>query len=662
MKIVQKLVCKLLSLTSKTILILLFVLKRILYILSSVALFGSCSSSFTDELDDILKPDVSAEFTIASNQVAFSATTISTRTAIDDIDGGTVKWLTDDKICLWAYADGEEKISNVEFSLKYYGYDYSDAIFIGNVTDLTDPASVDYTYYAVHPTPDLVEGTVVSYNILPLQTGRYDDSACDPMLANAATAPAMQLGEKSDLELSFSHMAHIIRLQIPDERYNMDGTGVASINIEFPAPVANGYLSFDYKSGEYQEFTGSSNTIMVSLDEPTQGDKNYIWVFINPQTMSGDIKFRFYNDEGDASELITTTVTDYEFAAGHITPIDITVPEQVLITDIRMSIAGNNLGEDPNTVTFTAPSGTTFFDGSSSITYDYVASTAYEYSVIYETTLYGSTFKSKGITVTYDTDNAVVTSALSLSGVTDNKVNSFSDTLPYVIYEDFSSISYFSYHDNPGVGEADSDAAEGHAGVDLSSSSYGSLSTSGWTANRCGASAGGALRIMGRFESAMSSITGHYEGRLDSPQFAVLKDGAEVDMEVSFYYKGGRYSKYYDASSYFPWKWTWVEGGTGTGTFNYGYTTISGGIDGEDDIQNKMLESYEIIPNTEGGNSSSSQNYNSISNPRTFVIPSATNETRASWRVTNTMDDDNFFGANGNFWLYLDNIMIQIKK
>ena len=66
------------------------------------------------------------------------------------------------------------------------------------------------------------------------------------------------------------------------------------------------------------------------------------------------------------------------------------------------------------------------------------------------------------------------------------------------------------------------------------------------------------------------------------------------------------------------------------------------------------------IPGTAGSDRNKNQNYDNISLENSFVIPSATPATRASWSVSSTMSDAPFVGANGNFWLYLDNIRVSI--
>ena len=55
---------------------------------------------------------------------------------------------------------------------------------------------------------------------------------------------------------------------------------------------------------------------------------------------------------------------DRTLEAGRITPVNLTIPGSLSITRLTFSIAGNNLGETPNTFTVKAPDGALFSDGS----------------------------------------------------------------------------------------------------------------------------------------------------------------------------------------------------------------------------------------------------------------------------------------------------------
>ncbi len=490
--------------------------KRLFILLMTTGLFASCSNSFNDGVDVAFGADVESSadvVVVGSDEVAFSASTTSatsTRTAMDDIDAGTVKWVSGDKISLWGYSGDEAKISNLELEMCYYSTSLlSKAIFTGTMQDNTDSADVEYTYYAVHPVPDKVEDTTVKYEIPTVQNGRYEDStAIDPMVATASKAGALQVGKFSDLELSFRHLAHMLRIEIPNERNYLVGGTIKKLRIDFPAAVSDGYLSFDYRTGDGLAFGGTSKTIEVELESAVSGEGDYVWVTIPPQTMSGDLTFRCFNESGSASKSITKTISNVSFGSGEITPITLTAPE-IDLTNINVKITDNNLGENPNTVKFTAPDNALFYGGKSSVTFDYVNSKTYEYPLSYETYNYGEAFNGKTITVAYDSTNAAVSSSILLSSIEESCDNSLSTAVPYLLDEDFSSLSE--------SGENETSTNDSLSGLP------------GWVAgNRAKWYAGECIDIR------MYSWAITYESRFNSPTFASMGLKQDAKLKVTF--------------------------------------------------------------------------------------------------------------------------------
>ena len=78
--------------------------------------------------------------------------------------------------------------------------------------------------------------------------------------------------------------------------------------------------------------TEGSKSITLDLNTPlTDEAENYAWAFINPTTVSGDISFTAYTANGYRSHTLSVPI-DREMAAGHITPITLTIPTELPVS------------------------------------------------------------------------------------------------------------------------------------------------------------------------------------------------------------------------------------------------------------------------------------------------------------------------------------------
>ncbi len=615
-------------------------------IFTILVMLTSCSD-IIDNYD--ITPDQKVEVVIGASR------TITTRTSIGD-DAESVGWCVGDQIALWA--DGESNSnSNLVgqmFQLNYYGATYDNAEFSSTISSMDE--SQDYSYSSFYPYQNAtISGKSVSYSIPATQSGEYDGEY-DYRVASAVSGRALDQSTKDNVVLSFESIAHALKITIPPG-CNKLGEKIQRLKLTFPTNVVGGAT---YNMSTMTSSTSpTESTVTLDLSDNPIDEGDVVWMFIHPCSgVTGNIVVKGYGVDDNISCDYEIVVSNRTFAAGHITPVNTEIGEALPMTTIQLKITGNNLGEDLTQIHFTAPDGAIFNESdSNAVTVKNDGSGIYKVSYIAE--LYGDKFKGNSISVQYESENTLFSSdAIAVSSVTEDATTTFSRVVPYLLEEDFSTLSSFSYHDNPGIGEWDSDAAEGHDGVSLSSSSYGSLSASGWTANRCGSDGGGVLRIMGRYEGT-TIITGHYEGRLDSPMLSKIKTGSTVSVYVTYDYKCGRYSKYHNGKVFGS---SYVNGGNGTGTYNVGSTEADSndGIDGEDDIESCYYASYQDMPDTDGDDSNSSQNYNNLNYDGNFIV-SATSSTRLAWRATSTMSNAPVLGANGNFWMYIDNIKVTIK-
>ena len=160
---------------------------RILLPVLALLLIGACSRN--EEIEQPTSPSGGVEVAILcdnTKEPQVYSLPDGTRTWIDDNDWASTRWDKNDKIALWATADGSNYTLNAQhFSLAYFTPSYSTAVFSSTVADM--PAGT-YTYTAVSPVPESVSGTQVSYQIPAKQTGRYEGKwdilAADPLTAD----------------------------------------------------------------------------------------------------------------------------------------------------------------------------------------------------------------------------------------------------------------------------------------------------------------------------------------------------------------------------------------------------------------------------------------------------------------------------------------------
>ncbi|MFI3249300.1 MAG: fimbrillin family protein [Rikenellaceae bacterium] len=615
-------------------------------ILFLLLIFTGCSESN----EDIIQPDENEDglggLVIGVSQVA------STRTAIDSSDNESVTWCVGDQIALWADgADGQTYISGEMFQLKYYGSAFNVAEFASSST-ASMSSTQKYNYVGFYPhSKATISGKSVSYTIPSTQYGEYDGEY-DYRIADSATGSALSLTADSDCKLSFRSLTHALKVTIPTG-HNLLGEKVKTLTISFPDGVnivGSVALSMGATStAPVLSPTGASNVVTLDLSSNPIDEGDTVWLFINPvSNVTGDIKIRGFSVTDETSYYYDIPVSSMTFAAGYVTPVNAEIGEPMPRTTIELNITANNLGEEVDNIKLTAPSGGIFNEsGTNSLTLTYTG--VGKYSASYITEFYGDSFKGNSLSVQYDSEHALMTKTITLSSITDNAVNTIDDTVPYLLEEDFSGISSFNNGDNIAVG-----GTKTETGNDRTMTLSGTK-VSGWTGDRIGGGAGKAVRITSRTEIAVWIPT-YYDGRLDSPALTGLKSASNI--KVSYKIKGGRYTLQFKLIGT-------ASVGNGNGIYDRGSTTSTGALSGDDDgitISDNTNDSSITIPYTTSSYNSNTENYDSITTNASFEIPSATSSTRVSWRVRNTMDNDSFSNGNGNFWLYIDEIKVQIAN
>ncbi len=413
--------------------IFLLMRKIIQYVLILPLFLSSCSKSNENE-NFVLDNKV---------EVAIKSSSSQTRTAISD-DLMSTEWVVGDQIAVWAQPT--ESTTNwaleaEKFTLKYYGSAYSEASFSANIT----PMEVgDYTFYSVYPYPDSTNGTQATFSLSAQQSGEYDGEndimVAEPMVSSELTSSTIGMPA-----LNFSHKMHMIRIEIPDGR-NYYGKELSKLEVTFPQSVV-GTITLDATTPDAAPtLSDGTSTITVNFAEPFEtGEGKYIWLFVNPTTISGEIKFIGYNSDGSCSAPIRTTVSDLVMKASNITKLTLSLKESE-ITTLNVTISSTDMlskiGESLQKVTFTAPSGNVFTNGDTTLEMD-AQSNSDIYSIsFYNASEFATPLTSGSLGVELETQSVIKTADdISLSNITIAEDNALAAVVPNFFTTTFSDIS-----------------------------------------------------------------------------------------------------------------------------------------------------------------------------------------------------------------------------
>ncbi len=559
----------------------------------------------------------------ADNEVSLSLPVETTRTSIES-DGRNTRWVPGDKLAVWAMdANGEYVFSNALFSMRHYSAEYDLAFFSGSVAEM---AKGDYTYLLSYPYPQSVEGTKATYRVSATQSGNYDGKY-DIMVAEPVVAKALSAKERVELNTVTKHQMHALKINVPEGR-NLYGDRFYRLEITFPSDVV-GDITVDVSDPNAEPtYTNTSNVIVVEREEGFDVGED-IWVFVLPGTVEGDVTYRVRGERRHSE--YTTFPMSRTLERGHVTPVRMMIPVVYPIyTSVNISVEKNNLGEDFN-----------YFDVYEGDAYigRYQRNTSNKYVVFDQEGEFNTdAFDNRSLRIVFDTDNAVVESTTNTGVVTAYVENICNTTIPYLFTEDFSTLQVYDgdYEAGPYT------SVEGASTVAKDLSQYGI--PSGWTGARTGCDAvGSAILVGGRVDCVIAGATRAY-GRLDSPAMSKIKAGKQVNVKVSFTYSGSRSG----TSTYYP-------------VGRCGYTTTPDAINGYATQFNnneafKDIDGAVTIPNIPTNGSAAA-----ATAEMTYTIAGCTSAHRLSWHVGHMgykwlkIDD-------GNGWMYVDNIKVQIVK
>ena len=546
----------------------------------------------------------------------------TTRTSIDP-DGQSTRWAPGDKLALWAKdANGDFVLSNALFSMRHYSTEFDHAYFTANINEM---AEGDYTYLLSYPQPVAVEGTLATYTVSATQSGNYDGKY-DIMVAEPVVAKALSAKERVELNTVTKHQMHALKINVPEGR-NLYGDRFYRLEITFPTDVV-GDITVDVSDPNAEPtYTNTSNVIVVEREEGFDVGED-IWVFVLPGSVEGDVTYRVRGERRHSE--YTTFPMSRTLERGHVTPVRMMIPVVYpYYTEVTFSVDKNNLGEDFN-----------YFDvyDGETLMGKFERNASNKYIISYEGELDADVYDNKTIRLVFDSNNAVVETSVNLGDVTAYTSKSYSVIVPYLFTEDFSTLQGYN---------GDYDAGP-YTSVDGASTAAKELSQygipSGWTGARTGCDAeGSAILVGGRVDCVIAGATRAY-GRLDSPAMSSIKPGKKVNVKVSFTYSGSRSG----SSTYYP-------------VGRCGYTTIPDAINGYATQFNnneafKDIDGAVTIPNIPTDGSAAA-----ATTAMTYTIADCTSKHRLSWHVGH-MGYKSWKINNGNGWMYVDNIKVQIVK
>lgn len=485
----------------------------------------------------------SLEKTDEACKVGFYVGEGQTRTIMQP-NGLSTVWQSGDKLALWAKnSSGEFSLGNQVFEA--YGIDGKRGFFTSTLASVMENDT--YTYYCCYPLPKSVDGTSVTFSLPSVQDGKVTGGA-DIMIADPVQfGPLAALPEPEDhtnMRMRMNRMMHQFRFYIPSDNEVIGEEKIERILLNFPSGVA-GTVTLDVADKNVLPvLTESVADIQMNLAEPLgiSGDEQqFACLAIAPKQFEEEdpkLYLKAYTDEQIAI-FDPISLSNRNFLGGHSTPVRLNVKELVDFAGIlEFKLNSNNLGENPVKITFSAESGCNFGDGASN-TYVYETGSEIQSGEVIKFKFEEDedaymAFSGKSVTVTYESENAIVSEDITMPEITGRGKTSVSMNVPYLLFEDFSCV----YKEANNLGNNDYSSSETSQPGDLLD---GCMSHTGWNAARYWTT-GNCMRINSRhqevsvkipFVGTLSFASDHH-GRLDSCPLSGIKSGKSVKLHVTF--------------------------------------------------------------------------------------------------------------------------------
>lgn len=458
-------------------------------------------------------------------------------------NGLSAVWEAGDELAVWARnSAGAFALQNQIF--KTYGLDERRGFF---TSVLSEPMPEDtYTYFCSYPAPISVNGTAATFGIPSVQNGKASGGT-DVMIASPVQHSALTAipdpEDHSGMSMIMNRMMHQFRFWVPAEDQVLGDEKIENIYMTFPTAVT-GNVTFDVADLTVPaQLTGGQADVQLNLNQPigrTSGeDYEYAcFAFVPTQFAEGQsFTVKAYTDDKIAY-FDPIDLKARNFQAGHSTPVMLMPREIVDFAGIiYIKVGANNLGENPRKITLTAPEGCNWGDGGSNVL---VYEPGHEITVgetialRFETDLDAyMAFSGKDISVTYDSENALLSETVKMPSITGQGKTDLSLTVPYLLFEDFSCV----YAEGESYGNNSYSQDERNQ---PGSSLDGCMSHTGWNASRYWTK-GNSIRINTRYQCVGATVFGYtvafasyHHGRLDTPHLTGLKPGKSVNLRMNY--------------------------------------------------------------------------------------------------------------------------------
>lgn len=587
-------------------------------IVKKIAALVVCGCALTACVSEVVESPVKP---VESGEVGFELCGEATRTSIDP-DGVTTRWAEGDRMAVWAQdAAGNYTLENTTFRFHHYSDEYDHGYFVANIASM---AEGDYTYMLAYPTPQSVSGTQATYSVPATQSGAYDGKY-DIMIAEPAVAEALNAKRKVEINTVMRHQMHAVKITVPEGR-NLYGTRFYRLEITFPNPVV-GDITLDITNPDAEPvYSNMSNVVVLESAEGFDAG-SVLWAFVLPGTVDGDVSYRVKGERRHSN--VATYSLSKQMQKGRVTPINMAIPTiYPYYSAAIITVEQNNLGEEYNTVRV--------YDANGGLLGEYTRNDKGVYIVDYEGEFDCDQYDNTSWRVEFDSEHAIVSSYVAMGDMTDYTSHNYTTDVPYLFYEDFSTLSTFDGDYTSGPYTSTSNATED--GRDLSQ--YGIAA--GWTGARTGCDAAGtAILVSGRTDYVIAGATRAY-GRLDSPALSAIKPDKDVKVKVTFDYGGSRSGG----------SWAYA-------VAKVGYTTTQGILNGYATQFNNNAAFSGIDGAIDVPDIPTSGSASALTLSMSYNIDVCTSLHRLSWHIGSL---GTTFIGNGYQWMYIDNIKVQIAQ
>lgn len=606
--------------------------RKFYFVLLSVFMLFSCSEKCLEAVQD------------GSVTVCFSVTESLTKPVISE-DGLSCVWCEGDSLALWAMnPSGDFILSNVPFTV--YGFSGFSALFTATLSQ--EMPEERYTYYGCSPLPVSAEGTDVVFNIPEVQDGRLSAGADIIVCSPTPGGPLRSIEDGNNgtaLNLYMNHLLHQFRFFVP-EGSPLGTDSIRRLEISLPYNVTGNY-TLDVTSPDTPGILsdGSSSIVLELADALTvsKGDSyNYACAGLFPSTSnftSSDSLFvTAYTDE-KMFKAEPISIEGRTFAAGHSTPVKLSLKETIISASLALAVGNNFIGEALTDV---------YIKDGEEVLLSY-SHTDGEY---YDNFEFESEFTGKEqveqfkkicnavnenrADVVFETANTVSVLPLSASALS---VSGLSATItlgdvPYLLFEDFSAASSYSRDDAYSTGN------------DRSWTGYlldGYMADNGWNAARFALYEGENIRINSRYQSGAWVIE-RLSGRLDTPAMSRIKEGSSVNVVFE-----------YDYSIVVPAGYNVDDSRKKMAFYILGTHTSSQASPIDGVYVGDMASSCSVVYESERHSSGNAADMTH----KTHEVNGCTSATRFVFMM-GTDRNTKHIASNSQYYLYLDNIKIYI--